>query len=129
VAAQHQQRVSARQQPAAGTPVVLTYSDVSEVVSYSRQVQKLQQLLLQYAVESAAMPKLLELLLQCCQGLQMQAAHAAAAPAADGVSVTHDRRCALYRLLYTLAAGPVSKRGLGAACQLAVVEQDPGNQL
>ena len=124
---QQQQRASA--QPTAASPAVLTYGDVSEVVCYSRQVQKLQQLLLQYAVESTAVPKLLELLLQCCQQLHMQPAAAAAVPTAVGGSVTHDRCCALYRLLYTLAAGPVSKRGLGAACQLAVVEQDPEDQL
>lgn len=111
--------------PCAGAPAVLTYSQVSEVVSYSRQLQKLQQLLLQFAVESVAVPRLLELLLQCCQGLHLQAAPAGvAAPSAAGTSVTHDRCCALYRLLYALAAGPVSKRGLGAACQLAVVEQE-----
>jgi hypothetical protein len=124
---QQQHRASA--QPTAASPAALIYDDVSEVVCYSRQVQKLQQLLLQYAVESAAVPKLLELLLQCCQQLHMQPAAAATMPSAAGGSVTHDRCCALYRLLYTLAAGPVSKRGLGAACQLAVVEQDPEHQL
>lgn len=101
---------------------VLTYSHVSEMVQHSRQLQKLQQLLLQLAVESQAAPRLLVLLLQCCQQLQTgDAAPQAQQPRAPGSDViTLDRCCALYRLVSALTAGPVKERGLGAGCQVAV---------
>lgn len=106
---------------------VLTYSEVSDVMQYSRQLQKIQQLLLQLAVESQAAPQLLQLLLQCCQQLQQQ--QAAARRAGSKSSVTHDRCCALYRLLCAMAAGPVKQRGLGTGCQLAVEAELPDDRL
>lgn len=107
---------SAAAAAAAAAAPVLTYSDVAEVVQHSRQLQKIQQLSLQLAVESQAAPSLLNVLLQCCQQLQQQAA----AGTVGDESVTHDRCCALYRLLCALTAGPIKERGLGVGCQLAV---------
>jgi hypothetical protein len=78
---------------------------------------------LQLAVESQPAPRLLHMLLQCCQQLQQHTA-AGSGPAGSG-SVSHDCCCALYRLACALAAGPVKERGLGAGCQLAVEAEVP----
>lgn len=105
----------------ADPPATLSYSDVSELVQHSRHLHKLQQLLLQYAVESQAAPCLLDLLLQCCQQLQPGAtAQPVSGSAVAGSQVTHDRCCALYRLVYALTSGPPKQGGLGPGCQLAV---------
>jgi hypothetical protein len=101
---------------------VLTYSHMSEMVQHSRQLQKLQQLLLQLAVESQSTPRLLALLLLCCRQLQpCDAAPQAQQHRASGSgAITLDRCCALYRLVSALTAGPVKERGLGVGCQVAV---------
>jgi len=108
----------------ADPPATINYSDVSELVQHSRHLHKVQQLLLQYAVESQAAPRLLDLLLRCCQQLQPGAtAQPVSGLAVAGSEVTHDRCCALYRLVYALTSGPPKQRGLGPGCQLAVETQ------
>lgn len=106
-----------------GPYLTTTYSQVSEVVQHSKQLHKVQHLLLQLAVESQAAPQLLQLLLRCCQQLQPPhaAQHSSAAVGVEGGRHV-ERCCALYRLVYAVTSGPVKQRGLGSGVQLAVEE-------
>lgn len=107
-------------QPSSGL-MQLCYADVSELVQHSRQLQQIQQLLLQLAVESTAAPTLIELLLRGCMDAQRSSTRSSTAP--SGARWTPERCCALYRLVSALAAGPVKQRGLGASVQLAEEQQ------
>jgi hypothetical protein len=73
-------------------------------------------------VELQSAPRLLALLLQCCQQLRPgnPAPHAQQRGAPGSGDITLDRCCALYRLVSALTAGHVKERGLGAGCQVAV---------
>jgi hypothetical protein len=113
--------------------VVLCYRELQELLQHSRNVQKLQQLLLQLHVEQRLTPKLMECLLKGClqlhkaapdeqqqqQDLQQQRQVARHRGAAD---VLQERCLALYRLLHFLTAAAVKQRGLTGSCHISEAE-------
>jgi hypothetical protein len=109
-------------------PVALCYKELQELLQHSRNMQKLQQLLLQLHVEQRLAPKLMECLLKGClqlhkapptSGPQQQQQEMRQVAAAD---VLQERCLALYRLLHFLTAAAVKQRGLTASCHIAEAE-------
>jgi hypothetical protein len=112
-------------------PVVLWYKELQELLQHSRNMQKLQQLLLQLHVEQRLAPKLMECLLKGClqlhnpqpsSGPQQQQEQRRAQVQVPATEVLQERCLALYRLLHFLTAAAVKQRGLTASCHIAEAE-------
>jgi hypothetical protein len=115
-------------------PVTLCYTELQELLQHSRNMQKLQQLLLQLHVEQRLAPKFMECLLKGC--LQLHKAPTSSGPQqqqqqqelrqaqrqAPASDVLQERCLALYRLLHFLTAAAVKQRGLTASCHFAEAE-------
>ncbi|KAF6260974.1 hypothetical protein COO60DRAFT_831011 [Scenedesmus sp. NREL 46B-D3] len=120
-----------QQQQDTQLPVVLCYEQLQELQQHSRNMQLLQQLLLQLHVEQRLAPTLMECLLKGCLQLHKAAPDSQqqerprqhqVLPHGGGTDLLQERCLALYRLLHFLAAAAAKQRGLTASFHVAEAE-------
>lgn len=113
---------------AAWSVTTLCYHEVQEPVQHSRQLQKLQQLLLQLHIEAHLAPRLLQCLQDGCRQLpqgtrqNLHAVQRRSEQSAVLPAISMEQCLALYRLLYALTATAPKSRGLAGGCHIVQKE-------